>query len=297
MKNTNTTVTSLVCSLTVLALAPLSTKAAITVNGSYDPAFGSALAVQTANTGFGSGPASSGGNQLDAAYGTVQGGNLYLFFAGNTSDGNFLDLFIADGRAGQSTFNVSSGGTIAMNGSVFSPGFSATFSVNANTFAGTMYPNAYDLVANVGGYTGAGLPDSGGTIAGAPAGNGVQLAVNNSSPAGSGVNTGAGALTVTTGWEVAIPLSLLGNPSGSIEVLADINGNPDNYLSNQFLPGLPDGTGNLGAGGPYSGPATGAFDFGSTPGEYFTVPQVPEPSTFALLIGGLASLLWLRGRH
>ena len=79
-------------------------------------------------------------------------------------------------------------------------------------------------------------------------------------------------------------------------VLADINGNPDNYLSNQLLPGLPDGTGNLGGGGPYSGPASGAFNFGSTPGEYFTVVQVPEPSTFALLIGGVAGLLWRRGR-
>lgn len=297
MKNTKTTVTSLACSLTVLGLAALPTHAAINVDGTLDADYGSALAVQTANTGFGSGPASAGGNQLDAGYGTIQGGNLYLFFAGNTSDGNFLDLFIADGRVGQSVFNVSSGGTVNMNGSVFSPGFSATFAVNANTYAGTIYPNAYDLVANVGGYTSSPVPDSGGTISGAPAGNGVQLAVNNSSAAGPGVNTGAGALTVTTGWEFAIPLSLLGNPTGSILVLADINGNPDNYLSNQFLPGLPDGTGNLGGGGLYSGPASGAFDFGSTPGEYFTVPQIPEPSTFALLMGGLAGLLCLRGRR
>ena len=182
MKNTKTTLTSLACSLTVLALATLPTQAAINVDGTLDAGYGSALTVQTANTGFGNGPASSGGNQLDAAYGTVQSGNLYLFFAGNTSDGNFLDLFLADGRVGQSVFNVSSGGTIAMNGSVFSPGFSATFSVHANTFAGTIYPNAYDLVANVGGYTSSPLPDGGGTISGAPAGNGVQLAVNNSSP-------------------------------------------------------------------------------------------------------------------
>jgi hypothetical protein len=259
------------------------------LNGTLDAAFyGNALAVQTANTGFGSGPASSGGNQLDAAYGQISGGNLYLFFAGNTSDGNFLDVFIADGRAGQSTFNVSSGATTAMNGSVFSPGFLATFSVNANTYAGTMYPNAYDLVNNVGGYTGSGIADGGGTISGAPAGNGIQLAVNESSPAGSGVNTGAGALTVMTGWEMAIPLSLLGNPT-SVKVLADINGNPDNYLSNQFLPGLPDGTPNLGNGG--------VFNFGSTSGEYFTVSAVPEPSTLAICgLSGLAALLTVRKR-
>jgi hypothetical protein len=265
------------------------------VDGTLDGAYGSALAVQTANTGFGSGPASGGGNQLDAGYGLISGGNLYLFFAGNTSDGNFLDVFIADGRAGgQNTLSVASGATVAMNGSVFSPGFNATFSVNVNTYAGTMYPNIYDLVANTGGYTGSGLPDSGGTVSGAAAGNGVQLAVNNSSSAGSGVNTGIGALTVTTGWELAIPLSLLGNPS-SVKVLADINGNPDNYLSNQFLPGLPDGTGNVGGGGPYSGPGAGAFNFGSTPNEYFTV-SVPEPSTVVMSLSGLAALLVFRRR-
>lgn len=262
------------------------------LNGTLQSSFyGSPLEVQTANTGFGSGTAATGGSQLDAAYGVINGGNLYLFFAGNTSDGNFLDVFIDDGRpGGQNTFNVASGGTTAMNGSVFSPGFNATFSVNVNTYAGIMYPNVYDLTLGTGGYTGSGIPDSGGTISGAPAGNGIQLAVNESSAAGSGVNTAPGALTVTTGWEMAIPLSLLGNPS-SVEVLADINGNPDNYLSNQFLPGLPDGTGNLGGGGPYSGPSAGAFNFANTPGEYFTV-VVPEPSTLALF--GLSGLMTLR---
>ncbi|HXR04957.1 MAG TPA: PEP-CTERM sorting domain-containing protein [Verrucomicrobiae bacterium] len=290
MKTTRIIIRSLVAATVVGGLATY--VHAQSLNGTLDSGFyGSPLAVQTADTGFGSGPASSGGNQLDAAYGRISSGNLYLFFAGNTSDGNFLDVFIADGRpGGQNTFNVSSGGTVNMNGSVFSPGFLATFSVNVNTFAGTMYPNAYDLTLGTGGYTGSGIPDIGGTISGAPAGNGIQLAVNESSPAGSGVNTAPGALTVTTGWEMAIPLSLLGNPS-SVEVLADINGNPDNYLSNQFLPGLPNGTANVGGGGPYSGPQAGAFNFSSTPGEWFTV-SVPEPSTLALF--GLSGLMAMR---
>jgi hypothetical protein len=51
-------------------------------------------------------------------------------------------------------------------------------------------------------------------------------------------------------------------------VLADINGGDENYLSNQFPPGLPNGTGNLGVS------SGGVFSFGSTPDEYFTV--VPE---------------------
>ena len=55
--------------------------------------------------------------------------------------------------------------------------------------------------------------------------------------------------------EVYIPLSLLGNPAGPILVMADVNGGGDSYLANQFLPGLTVGTGNVGGGGPFTGPA------------------------------------------
>ena len=267
--------------VSVITLAGMTCAQAQTIDGTLDGSYGSALAVQTANTGFGSGTAAAGGNQLDAAYGNISGGNLNLFFAGNTSDGNYLDVFLADGRTGQSTFGVSGSSTANMNGSTFSPGFSATYSINLNTYSGTIYANLYDLVANTGGYAGS-ASDAGGTI------GGIQLAVNNSSSAGSAVNTGSGALTVTTGWEISIPLSYLANPT-SVKVLADINGSSDNYLSNQLLPGLPDGTANLGSGGSYSGPAAGAFNLSSTPGEYFTVTATPEPTTLAVV--GLSSLL------
>ena len=54
------------------------------LNGTLQSSFyGSPLEVQTANTGFGSGDGSNGGSQLDAAYGVIYGGNLYLFLAGN----------------------------------------------------------------------------------------------------------------------------------------------------------------------------------------------------------------------
>jgi hypothetical protein len=86
---------------------------------------------------------------------------------------------------------------------------------------------------------------------------------------------------VTTGLEISIPLADLGNPTGPVDVLADINGGGDTYLSNQLLPGLPVSSGNLG---------TSTFNFGSTPGQFFVVPA-PEPGTLALgALSGLALL-------
>jgi hypothetical protein len=244
-----------------------------TIDGTLDGSYGSALSVQTVNTTWGSGTAASGGNQLDAAYGIISGGNLNLFFAGNTSDGNHLQVFLSDGRTGQSTFSGIGGQMTAQNGSIFSPGFSATYAIDVNTYTGTIYAGLLDLIANTGGYAGA-APDAGGTI------GGVQFAVNNSSSAGTGSNTGAGALAVTTGWEMSIPLSYLANPS-SVEVLADIS---NGGLSNQLLP--PDGT--------VSG---STFNYGSTPGQYFTVTVAPEPTTLALTgLGGLATLVAARRR-
>ncbi len=77
-------------------------------------------------------------------------------------------------------------------------------------------------------------------------------------------------------------------------VLADINGGSDGYLSNQFLPGLAVGTGNVGGGGPYTGGSSSQFNLGSTPGAYFTVAAVPEPSSIALVVVGLLGALTIR---
>jgi hypothetical protein len=125
--------------------------------------------------------------------------------------------------------------------------------------------------------------------------DGILAALNNthastmgaSGTALSGATSGANTLT---GLELMIPLSLLGNATGNIEVLTDINGNGDGYLSNQLLPGLPVGTGNLG---------TPTLNLGTTPGQYFTVPvPTPEPSTLALGgLSGLAALIATRRRR
>jgi len=271
------------------------------LNGTLSPSFyGSPLAVQTISTGFGDaagGNDSVGGSELDAAYGRISGGNLYLFLAGNVeNNGNHLNVFVAGGAAGgQNVLSVAPTATMqAMNGSVFSPGFNATFAFDENDYAGTLYSEEYNLIAGTGGYVGS-LGNSGTGIYAGIDGTGqstvgtVSLYVNNNHastmPSGAGLAYSGGA-SVTTGYELVIPLSSIGYGGGNIMVLADVNGGGDNYLSNQFLPGLGVGTGNLG---------TATFNFANTPGEYFTV-VVPEPSSLLFGLAGLATLLVVRRR-
>ena len=272
-------------------------QAAINVDGTLDADYGAALATQTVNTGCGDSTVgdgtSAGGSELDAGYGVVQGGNLYIMLTGNfEANGNRVNVFISDGRSGQSTLAVPATGNMqAMNGSLFSPGFSATLAMDFNDYAGTAFVEEYSLVGSPsGGYVGSfGL--TGGIGTGSPGGS-IVYGLNNLNAAGVNGSaptaaSAAAADAVTTGLEIAIPLSLLGYPTSGIMVLADINGGGDGYLSNQFLPGLPVGSGNVGTSG---------FNFGSTSGEYFTVP-VPEPTTAALLgLAGLATVIAARNR-
>jgi hypothetical protein len=150
-----------------------------------------------------------------------------------------------------------------------------------------LYVDAADLVnpANSGYLGGIGVSSGlgSGTLS-----DGIFAALNNShvstmGPANAALSGATSGANTTTGLELAIPLSLLGNPSGSIEVLADINGGGDGYLSQQFLPGLPVGTGNLGTAEWMNADQEG----------YMTL--VPEPGTITLL--GLSLAGWLSARR
>jgi hypothetical protein len=277
----------------VLGVAVFSTastaRAAIIIDGSLDSGYGSPLSTQTINTSFGDSTigdgTSAGGSELDAAYGVVVGTNLDLFISGNLemSSGtpNHLNIFIADGRSGQSSLSASGGPLNGTNGLTFPAGFSATYAIDVNDFSNTMYIDAFDLIANTTTFSG-GISLLGGVGSSSSLAGGISAAgFNNTNTGGVNGSTGTtanatAANAVTTGFEFQIPLSTLGNPAlgSSIQVIADINGGNDGFLSNQFLGGLPLTYGNL--GNPGSTNLNGIV----TP----FVIAVPEPSN-AVLFG------------
>src|ERR1017187_2035469 len=274
----------------IAVTATLATYGQVTGNlGTSGQSYGSALAVQGNPTGFGDSTSGDGtsanGSELDAAYGVISGGNLNLFLSGNveiyngsSGNANHWNIFIQGLGTGQSTLNIASSTEANMNGSTFSPGFTPTLMLDANNYAGTLYVDKVDLTTGppaTQSFLG-GVPAPGG-IGSATVG-GVTVGYNNTNAGGitGSSATSVQALSVTTGLELQIPLSMLGNISGPIMVMADVNGGGDGYMSNQFLPGLPSGTGNLGAGGPYSAALNSGngnyqgFNFSGTPGQYFT---------------------------
>jgi glycosidase len=280
-----------------------SASAQITVDGilNLQEGYGNPLATQTINTGFGDNSTdtsgnSSGGSELDAVYGVVTNGYLYLFITGNVqANGNNVNVFIADGQTGgQHVLEIGgSPGEAGMNGSTFSPGFNAnlmfTFTVTSTNGTANLSVDEAVLSGSSGTESHLGrITLSGGSGYNQNlGGSGIAVGCDNVNTAGVNGNSGtaanqAAAGAVTSGLELGIPLSTLGNPTSAIQVLVDINGNGYVYLSNQFLPGLAVGTGNLGAGGNY-GSGGGVFNLGATPGEYVSLPlSAAERSTLTV---------------
>src|SRR5690606_38713837 len=75
---------------------------------------------------------------------------------------------------------------------------------------------------------------------------GIQIAIDNSNVGGVTDADVTEAGSATTGMEIVIPLDLIGNRApGSVKITAFVNSGDYGYSSNQYLPGLPPGTGNL----------------------------------------------------
>jgi hypothetical protein len=270
-----------------------------TVDGSRDAEYGSALALQTVETGFG-----DNASELDGGYGLISGGRLYLMLTGNIeSNFNKLEIFIDSKAGGQGVFD-SSGNDDAgrMDGLVFDAGFTADYHLIARR--GTDSGNdKFDLdFANLGAQSASGYSDViGGNTGSGSTGTGVNaspiaLGYDNSNVAGVGggapaAANQAAAAAVSTGLELSIALSDLGYTGGPINVMVGQNGGGHDYFSNQFLGGLPAPYGNLGGDGNGNFTGTAAINFANIGGnQYFTV-NVPEPTTVTLVGLAVAGLV------
>ena len=266
------------------------------VDGTRDGAYGAALAVQTVDTQFG-----DNFSELDAGYGSIDSGKLYLMVTGNIeANFNTLEIFI-DSKAGGQTSFTSSGndGANAMNGLVFDTGFTADYHLIARRGTDGVNDTFNFAFADLGAVTFSTYSDILGGLTGSNTTGtgvnavGIEVGYDNSNVAGVSGSTGAAnqvaAAAVTTGLELGIALSDLDYLGGPLRIMVGVNNSAHDYWSNQFLGGLPAPQGNL--GGDESGGFTGegAIDMTHFAGDqFFTV--VPEPSTFVLACFGLAGL-------
>ncbi len=292
-----------------LMAAPVS---AATLDGSTVGDGYSQRAVQTVQTSFGDNL-----SELNAAYAQISGGVLWLTLTGNIENNfNKLNIFIDTGAPGGQNVlqnDANNGGNNPENdgwaqayaGFTFDTGFNANYMMigRRGNFGGDKFD--FDF-ATIGGGLGnfestfdifAGSQTGSNASVGASA---IGVAYDNSNVAGvlggSAAADQANAAAVTTGLELAIPLSAIGNPAAAdIKISAMVNGGGHDFLSNQFLGGVPAPQGHLGGDGlgNWNG-SVGGIDLNNFAGDqYFTV--VPEPTSLAL--AGLALIGMVFGRR
>jgi hypothetical protein len=306
-----------------LLAIPTTTKAAVTIDGTADADYGAAIVSQKIGTSTFKNTETnidaSSGSELDAAYGFVSNGVLYLVIAGNLDSGGAdslenpydkLSIFFMTGPGGDHTLGTNYNGAadfghinnMGVDGNGLNPGdpgltFDAGFAANywiGITVGGagpgpTMYLNREVICSNCdGSFLGSVVPSN------APPNNifvdpvfGIRAALNNSNTNGvhqdlSGCEVNGAPFNpqnVRTGVELAIPLSAIGSPFGSVSVCAFITDDPYASMYNQVLGPLWDGTPTYCQG---SFGTASSVVFSSLPGTHSFTFTVPPCNDFLL---------------
>ncbi len=308
--------------IALVAMCGLAASAsAQTIDGTRDASYGAPIVVQQVQTQFGDNE-----SELNAAYAQVSAGRLNLLLTGNIQKNfNKVNIFIDSIAGGENTLDGTAAYDFAnvsqnFGGMTFDSGFAADYHIFARSGGPNLEVDFIDRlgggIATVNGNSGVGGPFIGGVstgsivpgslAAGAGAGalnNTLIFAYNDTNTAGVTGGTGAAdqaaAAAVTTGLEFSIALEDLGLPAnfvGEIKISAFVGNGDNNFNSNQFLGGLPAGTGNLGGDG--AGGFTGnlaGVDLNQFEGNQFFTVFIPSPASAALL--GMGALAGMRRRR
>ena len=293
-----------------------------TIDGVAEAAYGSAIVTQKLGTSTFKNTETNfdaaNGSELDAAYGVVSNGVLYLVLAGNMdtggtdSSGNAFDklnIFFMTGPGGDHTLGTNYNGAadfghinnMGINGGsqqngdpglTFDTGFAANYWIGVTVGpAGSTTPKFnvnYEQICAF--CPGAFL----GAVSNSPPGDvltnvafGILAGLNNSNTNGvqmdlSGCEVNGAPFNpqnVRTGVELAIPLSAIGNPTGQVSVCAFITDDQYASMYNQVLGPLWDGTPTYCQGS--FGDAS-AVNFSTLPGTHTFTLTVPPCNAFQL---------------
>jgi hypothetical protein len=261
--------------LSVVGVCVSRAGAQVVVDGQLSPGeYPFTLATQTNPTGFG-----DNYSQLDSVHATIlSDGSLAYFIAGNIeNNGNGLITMIDNGHLGAIASTDANGyGTFrdvggrytyffgtrggSAPGSIMSPGFDPGIGLEMNVYGSSYYQDVVTLSPNGSeNYLGSNTPIPKGTSGPAPAATLNFAPFNTAAGNDANVTTAyndnntitfsAGSPTLAQyGYEVVLsPAFLKQAPGTQTKLLVYIAGGDSSYLSNQFLPGLPYGTPNLGA--------------------------------------------------
>jgi hypothetical protein len=287
----------------------MTASAAITIDGIAEVDYGSAVSTQALGTSAIDNNVSTNiglanGSELDAAYGFISNGVLYLTIAGNFNSAwnsapyNTLHTFFMSDAGGTNSLPTFSDGGFNgrrnnMVGMTFDTGFNPNHWIYVNSGSAsdtnpiTMYVD-YLAVNSNGPYAFLGNVDPpisqpAAILTNVYFGNVMQFAMDNSNTGGVNATTcttnetgalqSVAASAVRSGIEMAIPLATIGSPTGAVRVLAFVTDQEMVYIYNQALgpfngaPNCEDMLGNT--------ILTSAFDFNAYSGQQyfsFTVP-------------------------